>query len=188
MDISNDYLDDNSPISQEFLSPIKQVFENNDTILKTVEIYAKYHLAHELTGSYRANYSLPYSEAPMSDLEIFNVFKASLAEPADSDEEDLSQEQLLEQRDPEGLRHLPLESEEIQSYIALFRKLQSEEQAVQPFERVKQIYQEVMGDIREQNNIQPLTLDHLDITVIYAKKSDLSTNLTFQNTASVAMA
>jgi len=186
MSISNDYLDEASEVSVELFSAIKQALEN-DTVIKTARIYAKFHANNDLSqGVIETNFScspVTNDKAP-SDAEIFELFKAMISLPVNennAEEIGLTDEQLLAHRDPKGIRDLPLDSEQVQAMIADLK--QPLEGLIDPYLKVKEAYLKVIKNLRERNAKNPLTLDHLDITVVYVKKSDQSTDLTFSKTA-----
>jgi hypothetical protein len=172
----NEVSEDKFSLSLDFIAPLEQMLDN-DTVLKTVQIFAKYRYENDIIR-YSSSYKFPADEVVgLSDLELFETFKEFLGEPADEDDEDevgLTQQQLLSLRDPEGLRDLPFESEKVQKFIADGRKINKEEF----FEDVKNIFQKVVDKIKSKN--QPFTIEHLEVRVIYAKKPDLSKDLPFK--------
>lgn len=188
MPISADYLDETSEISIEFLSPIKQILEN-DAVLKTIRIFARFQTNGLNKDSIDLNSTctqMKIMEATYSDVEIFNLFKTSISEPADPNnriEAGLTKEELLQHRDPLGIRLMPINSEFVKNLIAEFRIHQRKELALTPFGRVQEQYSRIIKMIEKKRANQPFTLNHLEITIVYTKKSDQSKDLTFTATA-----
>ncbi len=184
MTIVSDYLDIDSTATYELLSPAKQILDNDNTVIKTVKIFLRF--IDTTTDSFAritfTNTYDPIIEMPESDVELFNLLKAELSAPSENeDEEQMTPEELMKERDPEGIFQMPLESEKVQQFLAEAREYHREEIQLGAFGRIREAYQEALEGLRQFS--AAMSIDRLEITVIYAKKPDLGNDLTLRLSA-----
>jgi hypothetical protein len=176
MEISVDNLND-LPAVKAFFESIKKELLIDGTAIKTVKVFAAFNSGSQ-RNTYKNSDSRPLLLLPLpkTDLETFDYMKKMIAAPADEDDEDekgLSPEELQKQRDPEGIRHMSLESKPVQKAIAFMRR----EMAKQPIDLIKEVFEDILSDLKDDYKNRPVELTELKVTVIHRDEKDPSKQL-----------
>jgi DNA-directed RNA polymerase subunit F len=167
-----------SPVLNSFFKPIYEKFENSDTVIKVIEISLSFfdgmseHPSLMVSVSYETVYSV-LDTMPKTDEEIFEIFKNYVDSPADPEDEEevgLTQQQLAELRDPNGIRFLSVSSEEVKELLQEFRSALQET----PAEVIQEIADEALLTLEELHHFSKNCRIDLKVDVLYADKLNLA--------------
>ncbi|HNA62257.1 MAG TPA: hypothetical protein PKW79_04195 [Rhabdochlamydiaceae bacterium] len=173
-----DDVTDSSSVLTDFFKPIYQQFEGNDTVIKVIEVSLKFFDGKSEFPSLHVSISCQtvYSildKVPTTEEEIFDLFKNYVNSPADPDDEDevgLTQEELAELRDPNGIRFLPVNSEGVQELVQDFQAALEETATALIYD----IVQETLLELQEYRHSSKDFRMDLEVNVIYADKLSLT--------------